>query len=615
MKKSIGVIVLILGLLLCTAVNASENVEFTQTDFYYSEQPLTTLPMTFEAEIFFEAGLPTSLRGGAIWGNFANSESSCVNFEIGGAGHPRLYVIDADGVKYDHTFYKINVYNGKWTHIAIVNDVENLELRCYVDGVLKEKITATALPTTISSTRKVVLGGDQRKANAQYFKGKIRKFAIYSDVRTAEEIASDAVAEEFDTNSAISCYNVANDENGKAPEMIYDLVGGNDFDRYRLYLENEPKLDDYAYSFAVVGDTQIVNIDSPEDFHSIYDYIIENAGKYNTKFVFGMGDITDEDKAYEWALAKSHITRLDNVVPYSVIRGNHDGTANFQKFFTAEEYADKIGGCYNNSMLNSYQTLQVGNIKYLIFALDLGPSDAVLEWAGDIIEAHPDYNVIITTHGYLNSDGTLISEETSTMPPTKYGGVNNGDDMWEKLISKHSNIVLVLCGHISSGKVKLSQLEGDNGNTVSQLLINHQGYDTNWGGIGVVAMLYFSEDGKNVQVRAYSTIEEKYFLEENVYSFELDVVESDDTPIEVPEMTLNGISFNVNLSANQYDGNVIAVLYDENGQMIDFDLREADENVKVTFGSAEIGHSVKVMWWDGMDTMVPVCNYDILDIN
>ena len=45
-----------------------------------------------------------------------------------------------------------------------------------------------------------------------------------------------------------------------------------------------------------------------------------------------------------------------------------------------------------------------------------------------------------------------------------------------------------------------------------------------FGGCGLVAMFYFSEDGRNVQVEYYSTIQEKYFMYTNQFTFELEVV-------------------------------------------------------------------------------------------
>jgi hypothetical protein len=172
-------------------------------------------------------------------------------------------------------------------------------------------------------------------------------------------------------------------------------------------------------------------------------------------------------------------------------------------------------------MRNCYHLFEVGDIKYMVLVLDCSPTDEMIAWASDAVAANPDRNVIVTTHVYLNKDGT-------TMSPTDYapGTPNTGDDIWEGLVRKHENIVLVLCGHDSSAQLAYSTQIGDKGNTVTQLLVDGQGVeDSQDGYAGFVATLYFSEDGKDVTVEYYSTIRQQYFLTENQFSFSLDLID------------------------------------------------------------------------------------------
>ena len=114
------------------------------------------------------------------------------------------------------------------------------------------------------------------------------------------------------------------------------------------------------------------------------------------------------------------------------------------------------------------------------------------------------------------------------MHPTDYapGPPHTGVDIWEKLVRKHENIVMVLCGHDSSAQVGYGTMTGDHGNTVTHLLLNGQGVeDSQEGNSGFVATLYFSEDGKDVTVEYYSTLRKAYFLTENQFSFTLDLVD------------------------------------------------------------------------------------------
>ncbi len=281
---------------------------------------------------------------------------------------------------------------------------------------------------------------------------------------------------------------------------------------------------DYAFSFSVVGDTQKVNYHTPEKFPAIYDYILSGLEAKNTQWVFGLGDITDASLRREWDLAYENIHRMDGKVGYSLVRGNHDSISSMNGVFPPSDFADVIDGLFDpKSVFTSYQLFEVGTIKYLMMTLDYGASDEALVWAADVIEQYPDRNVIITTHGYLHSDGTLL-DDTKGTPPATTGGYNNGDDMWEKLISQYENIALVLCGHMHNDRIMINQSEGIHGNTVTSLLINPQGADLTYNGLGMVATLYFSDDGKDVTVDYYSTARNQYFMDENQFSFTLDIV-------------------------------------------------------------------------------------------
>ena len=55
------------------------------------------------------------------------------------------------------------------------------------------------------------------------------------------------------------------------------------------------------------------------------------------------------------------------------------------------------------------------------------------------------------------------------------------------------------------------------------MLVDPQGVDKAQGGVGLVTMLYFSADGKTMQVETYSTDKKAFFLEENQFTLTLDL--------------------------------------------------------------------------------------------
>ena len=492
------------------------------------DQPINTV----EATVYFPKNYIASQRGGVIIGNYGNNAAN-VNFEIYSNGSPRFYITDKSGTVYNFVFDKVNVFNGEWTHIAIVRE-NSSTLKCYVNGELAQTISKSSPNPTTSDFH--ILGGDLRSGNDLYFKGRLKGVALYSDARTADEVKADMTTAGKD--GLICSYEL---DGLTAPAIVSDK-SGNGFDaklKVSYFTEKAP-LEDYAYSFAVLGDTQILAESYPDKFTALYDWVLGNVEAKKIKFVLGLGDITNSSTNAEFDLAKKNIERMNGVVPYSLVRGNHDTENQMKKYFPVSAYKDKLGGYYGSDIFNSWQELIVGEIKYLIFTLDYGAKDAVLNWASEIIAAHPEHNVIITTHAYLFRDGTTLDAGDVVPPSNKGSQYNNGDHMWDKLIKKHENIVLVLSGHDPCDYVVAAQDKGTNGNIVTQMLVDPQGVDKAQGGVGLVTMLYFSADGKTMQVETYSTDKKAYFLEENQFTLTLDLAEG-----KAPETTSQEITAEV----------------------------------------------------------------------
>jgi len=120
---------------------------------------------------------------------------------------------------------------------------------------------------------------------------------------------------------------------------------------------------------------------------------------------------------------------------------------------------------------------------------------------------------------------------------------NYGEAMWEKFISKHENIVLVMSGHIGHDYVVVNQRKGVNGNMVTEMLMDFQSVDnaaSNYNlakdGCGIVNLLHFSADGKTVIIETVATVLGKHFMELNQLTIELDTA-NDKTyvkPVKAP---------------------------------------------------------------------------------
>ena len=491
------------------------------SDKYQAAKNFDSEPVSMEAWVCLpkDAG-----RAGVILGNYAGT-TACVNFEITTNGRPRMYVIEyTSGEKaiHDVTFKNVDVRTGEMEHVAIVYDEAQEATYCYVNGELKQTVEGALNVSPEVCNFAYILGGDRRGGNGQYFKGAIDTVAVYSDARSADEIKASMKKVDLSDKDLIAYYDTSSLSN----DVIKD-ESGNGYDATHIikWVEDKEPVTDYAYSFCVVGDTQVVTQNYPDKLANIYDWIIENKDEKKIEFVFGMGDITNKNTDEEWAVAKEQIFKLNGVVPYSIIRGNHDSSEKINQYFAKLDYMNQFDGFYDRYKIdNSWRTFSVGNTDYLLITLDFGPSDRLLDWAAEIIEAHPDHKVIITTHCYLFRDGTTL-DSGDVAPPNKSGANdgarNNGDQMWDKLVSKYENIFLVLSGHDPCENIIATQTKGDHGNTVTQMLVDPQGVDSAEGATGMVAMLYFSEDGKTLTVEQYSTVHDKYYMNTSQFTLPL----------------------------------------------------------------------------------------------
>ena len=90
---------------------------------------------------------------------------------------------------------------------------------------------------------------------------------------------------------------------------------------------------------------------------------------------------------------------------------------------------------------DNYQLFTAGGVDFLIIHLEVDAPDYVLNWADDIIGRHPERQVIISTHQYLDASGSYDS-----MATTRSDG-NTGQQIWDKLIKTNCSIFLVVNGH------------------------------------------------------------------------------------------------------------------------------------------------------------------------
>lgn len=526
MKKILCIVLAMLLLCACGAPAAQTPEEtqpkertgltFTRDQVWRATEVIAEAPNTIELwvklpKVGNAEEVLVSTRGDSAW--------RYVEVTVDGKGRPTLtwHVFSKleEKVEFVWFFKNASVRTDDWAHLAIVRDVEQGRIICYVNGEKQDEIMASFSSDAIP-VRPYCVGGDHYVKNDRAFGGSISSLAIFSGARTAEQIKADMVKPE---GEGLLCYY----EFAGATETCADL-SGNGRDMLlstRWFTEKEP-VTDYAYSMVVVGDTQLLALKNPTRMPMIADWIIENKESKNIQFVMGVGDITEDSTPPEWEAARETYYRLDGIVPYGLVRGNegHDAIAPFEDSFPLSKYEGTFTGNLGDDMRNVYYNFDAGNVKYTVIILDSSPDNEEVAWAEQVILENKDRNVILVTHIFLCQDGTFYdSNDPWPFSP------HDGGQLWDALIRKHENIVMVVCGHDSCAQVMEKKFVGDNGNIVTGLLVDGQHIESTDGASGLIAVLYFSEDGKNVTVEYLSPVKNQFFLTENQFSFELDVVE------------------------------------------------------------------------------------------
>ena len=267
-----------------------------------------------------------------------------------------------------------------------------------------------------------------------------------------------------------------------------------------------------------------------DPFEHQVNWIVDHRDEHNILFVLHEGDIVNNNNDTQWTHAKNMLGRLDGVVPYALAPGNHDYGPNgnagdrstlFNDYFSASDnplndpvQGGALGGVYEPGHLdNAYYTFTSPHGgDFLILALEWGPRDPVVEWANEVVAAHPDHAAILLTHAYMYFDETRYDWQSKgaaqSWNPHSYGsaslpgGTNDGEELWQKLVSKHENFIMTLNGHVLGDGLGYLASEGEHGNTVHQMLFNTQ-FEAQ-GGNGWLRLLEFLPDGQTVVVRTYS---------------------------------------------------------------------------------------------------------------
>jgi hypothetical protein len=239
-----------------------------------------------------------------------------------------------------------------------------------------------------------------------------------------------------------------------------------------------------SFSFAVVPDTQ-------NEVLVASDPRLTNRNKWlaaqrDLAFVTQTGDLVNWDTPdhRQMAMAKKSMDVLEDAgIPYSISVGNHDteatgvggsardpqntyqlqrDTSTFNSYFKASDFGAVAGAYESGKVDNVYSTYSAGGYQWMMLNLEFCARPGVVEWAKKVVAAHPDHNVLISTHSYQNGGGGIDGSNQG------YGDTS-GQELFDQLVSQYPNVKMVFSGHV--GLAERARVDtGKNGNKIYSFL-------------------------------------------------------------------------------------------------------------------------------------------------
>lgn len=256
------------------------------------------------------------------------------------------------------------------------------------------------------------------------------------------------------------------------------------------------------YEIALIPDIQKMTRNFPLILDRMFQWFHDSASYYNIKAIIQLGDITDFGTVAHFQVASDAFKHIDSTgIPYMAIIGNHDYDSmiavpnnvpnriatNYNTFFGPSRYVGKpfYGGNFEGKNENFYIKFDIGTQRFIAIGLEFIPRNEALDWAQRVLDSFPDRKAIITSHNYISFYGEKSVDTTIYSTDYYHMTGNAGQAMWDKLIKKNPQIILVAGAHQIHRDLFVPIVQrivesGTKGNVVNQILTNYQD-DTNGG--------------------------------------------------------------------------------------------------------------------------------------
>lgn len=225
------------------------------------------------------------------------------------------------------------------------------------------------------------------------------------------------------------------------------------------------------FTLATIPDTQEEVYSSADTrFIDRSKWLVAHKQALDLRFVAHTGDVVNWDTPAhdQYAIARAATVPLDNAgIPYQLSIGNHDTyatgpggsardpartyeylrlTTTFNSYWAPSAYLALAGQFEAGKVDNVYSTFDAEGAHWLVLDLELWPRVAVVTWAANVIAAHPNHNVIIHTHSFLDSNAEITGAGRS-QTKWEYGDCSP-QYVFDRLVAPYPNVKVVTSGHV-----------------------------------------------------------------------------------------------------------------------------------------------------------------------
>ncbi len=244
---------------------------------------------------------------------------------------------------------------------------------------------------------------------------------------------------------------------------------------------------DVVFSIAVIPDTQQeVLANSNDRFINRTRWLVDNRAAQDIRFVLHSGDLSNwgDVEPQQFVVGRAAMAVLEDAdLHYAVSPGNHDtaavctggsacpapppvreavrNTSTFNQYFPASAFGAVAGTFEVGKVDNSYSYFDAGGASWLVLTLELWPRVAAIDWARSVIAAHPQRNVIIVTHAYLEGDGSISQSNGGY-------GATSPQYLYDNLVKLTPNVKMVFSGHVGQAASRTDS--GIKGNRILSFL-------------------------------------------------------------------------------------------------------------------------------------------------